>query len=195
MRERQEILDQRNAAKESLDKKITSGRALRAELKYNSLEEIEKQIAELEHRQQMTSMTLQAEKKLLKEIDTLKQSKKAVAQLSSQQEAISGERQASQDINATLTEKSKELDAVKKEIEDQKAVLESLNGENSERKSALPSLFKEKDGVRSEKQAKVEEIKALRADYRKVRVRIKMRAKQTRLRRDGASTSEAAALP
>ena len=167
MRERQEILDQRNAAKESLDKKITSGRALRAELKYNSLEEIEKQIAELEHRQQMTSMTLQAEKKLLKEIDTLKQSKKAVAQLSSQQEAISGERQASQDINATLTEKSKELDAVKKEIEDQKAVLESLNGENSERKSALPSLFKEKDGVRSEKQAKVEEIKALRADYRK----------------------------
>jgi len=167
MRERQEILDQRNAAKESLDKKITSGRALRAELKYNSLEEIEKQIAELEHRQQMTSMTLQAEKKLLKEIDTLKLSKKAVAQLSSQQEAISGERAASQDINATLTEKSKELDAVKKEIEDQKAVLESLNGENSERKSALPSLFKEKDGVRSEKQAKVEEIKALRADYRK----------------------------
>ena len=82
MRERQEIADKRNAAKASIDKKKEAARSQRAELKYSNVDEIEKKIAELENRQQMTSMTLAAEKQLLKEIDALKQSKKAVAALS-----------------------------------------------------------------------------------------------------------------
>jgi len=167
MRERQEIADKRNAAKASIDKKKEAARSQRAELKYSNVDEIEKKIAELENRQQMTSMTLAAEKQLLKEIDALKQSKKAVAALSSNHDSISSELESQKSINEQLTEKSKELDEIKKQIDAQKTVLDGLSAENSEKRSALPTLFKEKDGIRAEKNAKVEQIKAMRNDFRK----------------------------
>lgn len=190
MRERQEILDVRNAAKESLDKKITAAKASRSELKYSSVEEIEKQIKELEARQQMTSMTLQAEKKLLKEIDVLKQSKKAVTALASHTDGITTDRKASQDINEQLTAKSQELDAVKKQMDEQRLVLDALNGENSEKRSVLPALFREKDGFRSAKMAKVETIKALRTDFRKAENDWRNWQREVRNKRDAERKAE-----
>jgi len=145
---------------------IQAGRSLRAELKYSSPDEIDKRIAELEMKQSTTSMSLKDEKVLLKEIDQLKQSKKLVTHLAANNDSISSERKNSQSISEQLTSKNAELDILKKKIEEQKAILETLNEANSERRAVLPALFRDKDALRKEKQAKVEAIKSLRADFR-----------------------------
>merc|ERR1712147_592070 len=129
-------------------------------------EDIEKKIASLEKRQATTSMSLKDEKVLLKEIDQLKQSKKLVSHLAANNDSISSERKSSQSISEHLSAKNAELDVLKKKIEEQKQILDSLNEANSERRAVLPALFKDKDALRKEKQAKVETIKALRAEFR-----------------------------
>ena len=106
-------------------------------------------------------MSLKDEKVLLKEIDQLKQSKKLVSHLAANNDSIS-----SQSISEHLSAKNAELDVLKKKIEEQKQILDSLNEANSERRAVLPALFKDKDALRKEKQAKVETIKALRAEFR-----------------------------
>lgn len=139
---------------------------MRAELKYTSPDEIDKRIAELEIKQSTTSMSLKDEKILLKEIDQLKQSKKLVTHLAANNDSIFSERKNSQLISEQLSSKNAELDILKKKIEEQKEILETLNEANSERRAVLPALFKDKDALRKEKQAKVEAIKSLRADFR-----------------------------
>ena len=128
-----------------------AGRSLRAELKYTSPDEIDKRIAELEMKQSTTSMSLKDEKVLLKEIDQLKQSKKLVTHLAANNDSISSERKNSQSISEQLTSKNAELDILKKKIEEQKEILETLNEANSERRAVLPALFRDKDALRKEK--------------------------------------------
>ena len=117
-------------------------------------------------RQSTTSMSLKEEKVLLKEIDQLKQSKKLVTHLAANNDSISSERKNSQSISEQLSSKNAELDVLKKKIEEQKRILETLNEANSERRAVLPALFKDKDALRKEKLVKVETIKALRAEFR-----------------------------
>jgi septal ring factor EnvC (AmiA/AmiB activator) len=111
-------------------------------------------------------MSLKDEKVLLKEIDQLKQSKKLVSHLAANNDSISSDRKSSQSISEHLSAKNAELDVLKKKIEEQKQILDSLNESNSGRRVVLPALFKDKDALRKEKQAKVETIKALRAEFR-----------------------------
>ena len=90
-------------------------------------------------------MSLKDEKVLLKEIDQLKQSKKLVSHLAANNDSISSERRSSQSISEHLSAKNAELDVLKKKIEEQKQILDSLNEANSERRAVLPALFKDKD--------------------------------------------------
>jgi len=190
MRDRAEIAALQKSAKASLDSKITAGRSLRAELKYTSPEEIDKQIAELEKRQSTTSMSLRDEKVLLKEIDQLKQSKKLVTHLAANNDSISSERKNSQSISEQLSSKNAELDVLKKKIEEQKRILETLNEANSERRAVLPALFKDKDALRKEKLVKVETIKALRAEFRALENEFRAHQREVRRVRNEARKAE-----
>jgi len=143
-----------------------AGRSLRSELKYTSPDEIDRRIVELEKKQSTTSMSLKDEKVLLKEIDQLKQSRKLVTHLAANNDSISSERKSSQSISEQLTAKNAELDILKKKIEEQKVILDSLNEANSERRAVLPALYRDKDALRKEKLAKVDTIKSLRASFR-----------------------------
>ena len=111
-------------------------------------------------------MSLKDEKVLLKEIDQLKQSRKLVTHLAANNDSISSERKSSQSISEQLTAKNAELDILKKKIEEQKVILDSLNEANSERRAVLPALYRDKDALRKEKLAKVDTIKSLRASFR-----------------------------
>lgn len=190
MRDRAEIAALQKSAKASLDSKITAGRSLRAELKYTSPDEIDKRIAELEMRQSTTSMSLKEEKVLLKEIDQLKQSKKLVTHLAANNDSISSERKNSQTISEQLTSKNAELDVLKKKIEEQKEILETLNEANSERRAVLPALFKDKDALRKDKQAKVDAIKSLRADFRVLENEFRAHQREVRRVRNEARKAE-----
>jgi len=190
MRDRAEIAALQKSAKASLDSKITAGRSLRAELKYTSPDEIDKRIAELEIKQSTTSMSLKDEKILLKEIDQLKQSKKLVTHLAANNDSIFSERKNSQLISEQLSSKNAELDILKKKIEEQKEILETLNEANSERRAVLPALFKDKDALRKEKQAKVEAIKSLRADFRGLENEFRAHQREVRRVRNEARKTE-----
>lgn len=190
MRDRAEIAALQKSAKASLDSRITAGRSMRAELKYTSPQDIDKQIASLEKRQSTTSMSLKDEKVLLKEIDQLKQSKKLVSHLAANNDSISSERKTSQSISEQLTAKNAELDILKKKIEEQKIILESLNEANSERRAVLPALFKDKDSLRKEKQAKVELIKALRMEFRTLENEFRAHQREVRRVRNEARKAE-----
>lgn len=166
MRDRAEIAAKQKAARASLEQSMQKNKQLRSEMKYTSGEEIEKRISELERKQSTTSMSLKDEKSLLKEIEQLKQSKKFVVQLTTNNDTISEGKKSSASISEQLSSKNAELDVLKKKIDEQKEILEGLNTENSERRAVLPALFKERDALRKEKQAKVDEIKALRTEFR-----------------------------
>merc|ERR1711943_112274 len=137
-----------------------------------------------------TSMSLKDEKVLLKEIDQLKQSKKLVSHLAANNDSISSERKSSQSISEQLTAKNAELDVLKKKIEEQKQILDSLNEANSERRAVLPALFKDKDALRKEKQAKVETIKALRAEFRTLENEFRAHQREVRRVRNEARKAE-----
>jgi len=127
---------------------------------------------------------------LLKEIDQLKQSKKLVTHLAANNDSISSERKNSQSISEQLTSKNAELDILKKKIEEQKEILETLNEANSERRAVLPALFKDKDALRKEKQAKVEAIKSLRADFRVLENEFRAHQREVRRVRNEARKAE-----
>eukprot|EP00611_Tribonema_gayanum_P019530 TRINITY_DN3399_c0_g1_i5.p1 TRINITY_DN3399_c0_g1~~TRINITY_DN3399_c0_g1_i5.p1 ORF type:complete len:237 (+),score=115.53 TRINITY_DN3399_c0_g1_i5:58-768(+) len=76
----------RVAAREKMEGLSAKKRAMQAESKHSSIEEVDEAIRKLENRQQTVSMSLPEEKKLLKEIQALKDSKKVVSQLGGQEE-------------------------------------------------------------------------------------------------------------
>merc|ERR1712060_59078 len=119
-----------------------------------------------------------------------KQSKKLVSHLAANNDSISTERKNSQSISEQLTAKNAELDVLKKKIEEQKVILESLNEANSERRAVLPALFKDKDALRKEKQAKVETIKALRAEFRSLESEFRAHQREVRRVRNEARKAE-----
>mmetsp|Transcript_1152 Transcript_1152/g.3440 ORF Transcript_1152/g.3440 Transcript_1152/m.3440 type:complete len:492 (+) Transcript_1152:139-1614(+) len=190
LRDRAEIATLQKSARASLDSKITAGRSLRAELKYTSPDDIDKRIAQLEKQQSTTSMSLKDEKVLLKEIEQLKQSRKLVTHLAANNDSISSERKNSQSITEQLNAKNAELDILKKKIDEQKSILETLNEANSERRAVLPGLYKDKDVLRREKQAKVEVIKSLRADFRLLENDFRAHLREVRRIRNEARKAE-----
>ncbi|KAG5189216.1 hypothetical protein JKP88DRAFT_267401, partial [Tribonema minus] len=76
----------RVAAREKMEGLSAKKRAMQAESKHSTIEEVDEAIRKLENRQQTVSMSLPEEKKLLKEIQALKDSKKVVSQLGGQEE-------------------------------------------------------------------------------------------------------------
>lgn len=190
LRDRAEIATLQKSAKASIDSKITAGRSLRAELKYTSPDEIDKRVAQLEKQQSTTSMSLKDEKVLLKEIEQLKQSRKLVTHLVANNDSISSERKNSQSIMEQLNAKNAELDILKKKIDEQRSILETLNEVNTERRAVLPALYKDKDALRREKQAKVETIKTLRADFRLLENDFRAHLREVRRIRNEARKAE-----
>jgi len=79
---------------------------------------------------------------------------------------------------------------LKKKIDEQKSILETLNEANSERRAVLPGLYKDKDVLRREKQAKVEVIKSLRADFRLLENDFRAHLREVRRIRNEARKAE-----
>lgn len=164
MRERQEIYSSRESAKANLDAKMNERRDLKAQTKFKSVDEIDKRIAELDQLQHTTSMPLKEEKKILKEIDELKKSKKLVAQFSAVGNSIDDQRRSAEDYQSQIAAKNAQLDSIKKEMDVHGEVLSKINDKKKD--SAIPGLLKEKDALRAEKKIKQDEIQALWDEFK-----------------------------
>jgi len=192
-KERSDIMTQQESAKNSLKAKVAQTKSLRAELKYETPEKYDERIMELEKKQSTTSMSLRDEKNLLKEIEQLKSSKKLVTALAATNSEIQADKQSTQTIGEALKAKIGELDEMRKQFDKQKKVVDSLNEANSSRKAVLPALFREKDALRKEKQAKIEAIRALRADFKQKEIEYRdYKRELVRLRKEERKKEEEA---
>jgi uncharacterized coiled-coil DUF342 family protein len=166
MAERQEITTQRDASRDKLNALINSEKAMRSDMKFASVEAIDSQIHELEMRQARTSMSLNDEKKLVKEIHNLQMSKKTVGALSELKASLEREKSNRLELDRRITEKNVELKSVNDRTSAQRAVLDALNKETTE-KDIIPALRKEQTEAREQAEAKYHSIKALRAEFKK----------------------------
>ncbi|CAN0326997.1 unnamed protein product, partial [Discosporangium mesarthrocarpum] len=155
----------REKAKATLDGHTESRRALQKDLKYTTVVEIESAIREKERLQQTSSMSLQEEKKLIKEIETLKQSKKTAAQFVSQEEAVGKAKDAHGQARKTEAEKKAELNAMQEKVKAAYLVLEELSKARDEGGDNLPNLIEEKKAFHEDINMKIEEIKEIRNEH------------------------------
>jgi len=164
--EMQAIINARNAARDVLDKAMAQNRQMRSELKYTSIDEINAAITRLERQQNTTSMSLSEEKKLIKEMEALKQSKKMVAQYSEQSGSLASSRETANSFNASINEKQAEIKEINERIQAQWKVLESMGKDNDEHKNAVPALIEERNAIRGQIDEQYDALRALRAEHK-----------------------------
>lgn len=171
--ERKQLLDeknllstQRDTARDRINAKMNEEKNARSELKFSNIESIESQIRELEARQARTTMSLNDEKKILKDIHNLQMSKKTVASLADMKAAIELLKQQKSEIDRKFAEKSNQVKSVSERITAQRALLEGMTKDNSQNREAIPNLRTRQTEIKKEVDQKYQEIKTLRQEFK-----------------------------
>ena len=111
-------------------------------------------------------MSLQEEKKILKDIHHLEMSKKTVTTLVDMKAAIELLKQQKIEIDRNFNEKSNQVKNVNERITAQRAVLENLTKDNSQQRDAIPSLRNRQNEIKKAVDDKYQEIKTLRQEFK-----------------------------
>jgi uncharacterized coiled-coil DUF342 family protein len=167
------LFEQKKALKASLDQSKASAdkimkdkKDVKSNLKYSSMDEIEKEIKKLQIQQETTTMTLNQEKKLLKEIDALQASKKFIVVVQAKDTAMEDVQVQRKSIQAQIQEKDKEIDAVSKELDAVLKVIKEHNEKDSSAREAMQALYTEADSFKGKMDEVMKEINALRDAFR-----------------------------
>ena len=164
--EKKQIRAKLDAAKSQADKIMKDKKDARSNIKYTDPAEIDKEIAKLQRKQETTSMSLPEEKKLIREIETLKNSKKIVAGLKDKEGAMDDVKEQRKNIQELIKAKDKEIDALTKQMDEKMAIIKSMSDKDTEKRDKLQSSFKKRDELRQAFTDKLKEKDALRAKYR-----------------------------
>jgi len=164
--ERKGIMDRRDHVRKSMDSLMIDQKSLRSGLKITSLEGIIDRLAELKRLQETTSMSLSQEKKLLKEMEVLKASKKQVSKLSAFSNNIGSQKDDLKSVQEEARAKNKQLDDVSARINTQLAILDSLKEKDKGSRDQIPTLIAERDAVRDTMTEKKNEIKEHRDEFK-----------------------------
>mmetsp|Transcript_2969 Transcript_2969/g.4497 ORF Transcript_2969/g.4497 Transcript_2969/m.4497 type:complete len:496 (+) Transcript_2969:73-1560(+) len=164
--EKNALGDARDAARDKINARINAEKAARSDLKFSSLEAIDKQIRDLESKQARTTMSLTDEKKIIKEIKALQASKKTVATLADMKQAIEALKVEKSAIDKNYLDKASEVKRVNERLTAQREVLDSLNKDNSQNREAIPSLRQKQSEIKEQVNSKYQQIKALRAEFK-----------------------------
>lgn len=165
--EKKGIREKLNAMKGQADKLMAESKSSRQNVRFTKVEDIEKEIKRLERKQETTSMSLQEEKRLIKELDHLKNSKKAVAGLKETEGAIANTKEQRGLISAQLKQKDTEIDAVQAQIDEKQEIVNSLSKKDNTNRDELTKLFTERDEVRDEISKLMKQRGDLRGEFRK----------------------------
>lgn len=167
------LIDEKKAIRAELDvlkkvgdKLVNEKKDAKSSVKFGSIEEIDREIKKLQRRQETTSMSLTEEKKLIKEMDALMASKDKVKDLKSKDASLDGVKKQRGAIQDSLKAKDKEIDAVTKEMDEIGAKIKSLSEKETDKRSTLDGLFKERDAFKKEISVVLKEKDALRDEYR-----------------------------
>ncbi|CAK4077746.1 unnamed protein product [Aphanomyces euteiches] len=144
-----------------------SQKSIRDQVSFKSVDEVDKRIAELQHEQNTKSMTLMAEKNLIKEIESLQQAKKVLAKAAAQKDDGAKFDASIDDIRAAMKAKSEEITAVTEQFNAQKAVLDKLRDEsNAGGRDEYPKLVEERKALKVRVDEIFTAIKELRAKFK-----------------------------
>lgn len=134
-------------------------------------DQIAGKIAQLEHRQQTEAMTILEEKDLMKELKTLRASVAEVKKFSVNIEDLKVKKAAydmdRKSLSAMLTELDGQIDEIKAEEDKIIAKLDVKNAAADQAGNGIPELIEERDKMRPEIPAIYDQIKALKAEFKK----------------------------
>lgn len=164
--EKKAIRAKLDQAKNQADKIMKDKKDAKSNIKFTNVADIDKEIAKLQRIQETTSMSLNEEKKLIKEMDALKNSKAIVAQLKDKDAAMDGVKNERKAIGAMIAAKDKEIDAVQKLMDDKMTIIKGMSEKATDKRDTLNTLFKERDELRQKFTDKLKEKDAVRAEYR-----------------------------
>lgn len=139
-----------DAIKTQGDKIAKDRKDTRANVKFNTVEEIDQQIAKLKKAQETTSMSLAEEKKILKEIDQLQASKALVASLKSKDTDLVDVKEQRKLITAQIAAKDKEIDEVQVQITEKMNRVNELNEKETGKREAVNELITKRDDLRKQ---------------------------------------------
>ena len=172
-RKKGQLIDEKKAIKIRLDSVkrqsdnlINEQKATKANMKFNSLTEIEAQIKNLKKIQETTSMTLMEEKRLLRDIESLQLSKTLVGDLSNKEKDIDDAKTLKKTLTADVAAKDKEIDAVQKEIDEKQKVVDALKDTEKEARMNLDTYKAEREDLKKQIGAKLDQRNALKDAFR-----------------------------
>lgn len=164
--EKKKLRNKLDQTKDATDKLVKDRKDTRSNVRFSNVEEVDKEIAKLQRRQETTSMSLTEEKKLIQEINALQSSKKLLADLKSKEGEFDDIKEQRKNVQAQLTAKDKEIDAVSKEMDDLQAKLKELSERETDKRESTKALLNERDELRKKMGAILKEKDACRAAFR-----------------------------
>jgi uncharacterized coiled-coil DUF342 family protein len=151
----------------STDKLIKDKKDTRSNVKdFDTLEKIQAEITKLRKMQETTTMTLNQEKKILKDIDGLQASKKFVSQLKDQDGGLDNAKAQRTTIAEQIKAKDKEIDALSKELDEIMAGMKEHNEKDTLKRESINGLFQERDEFKKQMSEKLKEKDSIRDVFR-----------------------------
>jgi uncharacterized coiled-coil DUF342 family protein len=166
--EKKAMRAQLDAAKNQTDKLIKDKKDSRSNVRFSTIKEIEDEISKLNRIQETTTMTLQEEKKLIKEMEQLQASKKFVAEIKNKDGALDNVKEQRKTIGQRISAKDKEIDEVSEKINAIMDALKEINEGEGKKRDALQGLFKKRDDLRKQVTDKLKEKDAMRDNFREM---------------------------
>lgn len=166
IQEKTVIRSRLNRMKSQTDKLFQDQKQAKAGIRFTSIESIDAEIKKLQRRQETTSMSLSDEKKIIKEITQLQNSKTLVAQLKTKETNINDVKEQKKLINDELKAKDKEIDAIVKLINEKKPLLDNLKQNEIDNKDQKKVLLNKRDELRKQIDEKFQEKNKVREAFR-----------------------------
>jgi len=164
--EKRALRSKLDVAKAQAEKLMKDKKDAKSTVRFNSVDEISKEIARLQKKQETTSMSLADEKRLIKEMDTLQASKRVVEELKDKDLSLEGVKQRRKAIGGEIAAKDKEIDAVQAEIDERQTQLKSLQEKEAGGRSELKKMFGERDDLKKKMDAAFTERNTCRNKFR-----------------------------
>lgn len=168
IQQRNQITARLKQVQEKKDVAIKTQRSARAGLKFSNEEEFDREIASLRHQQETRSMSLNEEKRLIKEIEVLQTQKQQVSKVAGDAGAVESHNDSIKEIRAQQAAKNAEIDGAQAKLSAQKEKLDELYRLNEEerKQDKFPVLAKERKEIKEKLDALFTSLKEKRKEFK-----------------------------
>jgi uncharacterized coiled-coil DUF342 family protein len=164
--EKKHMREQLDQAKNQTDKLVKDKKDTRSQVRFATTQEIDAEVAKLKRAQETTTMTLNEEKKLIKEMDALLASKKFVDALKDKDVAMDSVKEQRKSIGDLIKAKDAEIDALAPEMDQVMEAIKTINETDNKKRDGLQDLFKQRDAIRKTVADKLKEKDTVRDEFR-----------------------------